>query len=136
MKIGHVGVLKDILTGLGLSDELLEGQREPATATAMRFLDKADWDGLSDFFSKKQISKDSLDLLIKLVELEGGKETLSSARDILSTRIESTNALDELETCDYVELLSPEIPELQINLCVARGLIITLVWYSKSMFQN
>ena len=83
VKIGHVGVLKDILTGLGLSDELLEGQSEPATATAMRFLDKADWDGLSDFFSKNQISKDSLDLLIKLAELEGGKETLSSAREIL-----------------------------------------------------
>ena len=124
VKIGHVGVLKDILTGLGLSDELLEGQSEPATATAMRFLDKADWDGLSDFFSKNQISKDSLDLLIKLAELEGGKETLSSAREILSKLgIESTNALDELESCvNYVELLSPEIPELQINLCVARGL--------------
>ena len=124
VKIGHVGVLKDILTGLGLSDELLEGQNEPATATAMRFLDKADWDGLSDFFSKNQISKDSLDLLIKLAELEGGKETLSSAREILSKLgIESTNALDELESCvNYVELLSPEIPELQINLCVARGL--------------
>ena len=124
VKIGHVGVLKDILTGLGLSDELLEGQSEPATATAMRFLDKADWDGLSDFFSKNQISKDSLDLLIKLAELEGGKETLSSAREILSKLgIESTNALDELETCvNYVELLSPAIPELQINLCVARGL--------------
>ena len=124
VKIGHVGVLKDILTGLGLSDELLEGQSEPATATAMRFLDKADWDGLSDFFSKNQISKDSLDLLIKLAELEGGKETLSSAREILSKLgIESTNALDELESCvNYVELLSPQIPELQINLCVARGL--------------
>ena len=124
VKIGHVGVLKDILTGLGLSDELLEGQSEPATATAMRFLDKADWDGLSDFFSKNQISKDALDLLIKLAELEGGKETLSSAREILSKLgIESTNALDELETCvNYVELLSPAIPELQINLCVARGL--------------
>tara|TARA_Y100001954_G_scaffold63241_1_gene68904 strand:+ start:15386 stop:16663 length:1278 start_codon:yes stop_codon:yes gene_type:complete len=124
VKIGHVGVLKDILTGLGLSDELLEGQSEPATATAMRFLDKADWDGLSDFFSKNQISKDSLDLLIKLAELEGGKETLSSAREILSKLgIESTNALDELESCvNYVELLSPAIPELQINLCVARGL--------------
>ena len=124
VKIGHVGVLKDILTGLGLRDELLEGQSEPATATAMRFLDKADWDGLSDFFSKNQISKDALDLLIKLAELEGGKETLSSAREILSKLgIESTNALDELETCvNYVELLSPAIPELQINLCVARGL--------------
>ena len=28
-----------------------------------------------------------------------------------------------METCvNYVELLSPQIPELQINLCVARGL--------------
>ena len=57
VKIGHVGVLKDILTGLGLSDELLEGQSEPATATAMRFLDKADWDGLSDFFQRTKSRK-------------------------------------------------------------------------------
>ena len=60
----------------------------------------------------------------QLAQLEGGKETLASARTILSDLgIENTEALDELESCvNYVELLSPVIPELQINLCVARGL--------------
>lgn len=124
VKIGHVGVLKDILTGLGISDELLEGQSEPATASAMRYLDKADWDGLSELFSKNGVLQESLESLKQLAQLEGGKETLASARTILSELgIDNTDALDELESCvNYVELLSPMIPELQINLCVARGL--------------
>ena len=124
VRIGHVGVLKDILTGLGLSDELQEGQSEPCTASAMRYLDKADWGGLSELFSKNGVSQESLESLKQLAQLEGGKETLVSARTILSDLgIENTEALDELESCvNYVELLSPVIPELQINLCVARGL--------------
>lgn len=124
VRIGHVGVLKDILTGLGLSDELQEGQSEPCTASAMRYLDKADWVGLSELFSKNGVSQESLESLKQLAQLEGGKETLASARTILSDLgIENTEALDELESCvNYVELLSPVIPELQINLCVARGL--------------
>ena len=124
VRIGHVGVLKDILTGLGLSDELQEGQSEPCTASAMRYLDKADWGGLSELFSKNGVSQESLESLKQLAQLEGGKETLSSARTILSNLgIKNTDALDELESCvNYVELLSPVIPELQINLCVARGL--------------
>ena len=124
VRIGHVGVLKDILTGLGLSDQLQEGQSEPCTASAMRYLDKADWDGLSELFSKNGVSQESLESLKQLAQLEGGKETLASARTILSyLGIENTKALDELEACvNYVELLSPVIPELQINLCVARGL--------------
>ena len=124
VRIGHVGVLKDILTGLGLSDQLQEGQSEPCTASAMRYLDKADWEGLSELFSKNGVSQESLESLKQLAQLEGGKETLASARTILSDLgIENTEALDELESCvNYVELLSPVIPELQINLCVARGL--------------
>ena len=124
VRIGHVGVLKDILIGLGLSEQLQEGQSEPCTASAMRYLDKADWDGLSELFSKNGVSQESLESLKQLAQLEGGKETLASARTILSDLgIENTEALDELESCvNYVELLSPVIPELQINLCVARGL--------------
>jgi len=124
VRIGHVGVLKDILTGLGLSDELQEGQSEPCTASAMRYLDKADWNGLSELFSKNGVLQESLESLKQLAQLEGGKETLASARTILSELgIDNTDALDELESCvNYVELLSPMIPELQINLCVARGL--------------
>ena len=124
VRIGHVGVLKDILTGLGLSDELQEGQSEPTTASAMRYLDKADWDGLAELFAKNGVSQQSLESLRQLAELQGGKETLVSARKILSDLgIDNTEALDELETCvEYLESLSPEIPELQINLCVARGL--------------
>ena len=124
VRIGHVGVLKNILTGLGLSDEMQEGQSEPCTASAMRYLDKADWDGLGELFSKNGVLQESLESLKQLAQLEGGKETLASARTILSDLgIQNNEALNELEaSVNYVELLSPVIPELQINLCVARGL--------------
>ena len=76
VRIGHVGVLKDILTGLGLSSE---GEPEPPVATAMRLLDKGDWDGLSEFFSANGIAQTSLENLQKLASLDGGMETLDSA---------------------------------------------------------
>ena len=44
LRIGHVGVLKQVLTGIGLSEVSESG--EPPLASAMRFLDKEDFDGL------------------------------------------------------------------------------------------
>ena len=42
IRIGHVGVLKDALTGLGLSSEVDASTGEPPIASAMRLLDKGD----------------------------------------------------------------------------------------------
>ena len=40
IRIGHVGILKGALSGLGLSMETPSGASEPPVASAMRFLDK------------------------------------------------------------------------------------------------
>ena len=44
LRIGHVGVLNDILSGIGLSNEASSGQTEPPIASAMRSM----WDCSND----------------------------------------------------------------------------------------
>ena len=120
VRIGHVGVLRDILTGLGLSEE---GDPEPPVASAMRLLDKGDWDGLAELFAANGISSEALDNLRKLSELDGGSETLDSAREILTALQVSQESLDELaELLAALSDLAPTPPSLKVNLCVARGL--------------
>lgn len=124
IRIGHVGVLKDALTGLGLSDEIEQGATEPAIATAMRFLDKGDDEGLANLFSSKGIDPSFSQPLRQLSQLQGGVETIEPAREILSAlNGVSLESLDELKiTLDAVSALAPSPPSLVVDLTVARGL--------------
>jgi len=120
VRIGHVGVLRDILTGLGLSQE---GEPEPPVASAMRLLDKGDWDGLAELFTANGIDSGALENLQTLAQLDGGVETLDSAREILSALGVSHESLDELaELLSALSALAIQPPSLKVNLCVARGL--------------
>ena len=120
VRIGHVGVLRDILTGLGLSEV---GEPEPPVASAMRLLDKGDWDGLAELLSSNGIDSSASQHLRELSQLDGGIETLDSARGILTTLGISHESLDELATLlSSLESLAPTPPSLKVNLCVARGL--------------
>jgi len=120
VRIGHVGVLRDILTGLGLSQE---GEPESPIASAMRLLDKGDWNGLSELFTTNGIDSSATQNLRNLSELDGGIETLDSAREILSNMGVSLESLDELASMlSALDALAPTPPSLKVNLCVARGL--------------
>jgi histidyl-tRNA synthetase len=120
VRIGHVGVLRDILSGLGLSSE---GEPEAPIASAMRLLDKGDWDGLAELFSANNVEAGALENLKNLAQLDGGIETLDSAREILTALNVSLESLDELsELLSAVAGLAPSPPSLKVNLCVARGL--------------
>ena len=120
VRIGHVGILRDILTGLGLSQE---GEPEAPVASAMRLLDKGDWDGLTELFTSNGIDSSATGNLKILSELDGGIETLESARDILSSMGVALDSLDELSSLlTSLEALAPTPPSLKVNLCVARGL--------------
>ena len=120
VRIGHVGVLRDILTGLGLCEE---GEPEAPVASAMRLLDKGDWDGLSELFTTQGIDSTATQSLKNLSELDGGIETLDSARKILSEMGTSLDSLDELSSLlTALDSLAPTPPSLKVNLCVARGL--------------
>lgn len=120
VRIGHVGVLRDILSGLGLSEQ---GEPEAPVASAMRLLDKGDWDGLAELFTANGIDQSATQNLRSLSELDGGIETLESAREILSDMGISHDSLDELVALlTALELLAATPPSLKVNLCVARGL--------------
>ena len=131
LRIGHVGILKQVLAGIGLSDTADEG--EPPLASAMRFLDKEDFDGLRTLFETNSISTQFIAPLQQLSELTGGVETISSARELLSDMDGvSLDALDDLEsTITSIGQLAPAPPSLSVNLTVARG----LDYYTGTVFE-
>ena len=124
IRIGHVGVLKDALSGLGLSDEVDAKTGEPPISSAMRLLDKGDDEGLATLFSTHGLDPSNTEPLRALASLEGGAETLGPARELLSSMEGvSLEALDELEmTLTALAALAPAPPALAVDLTVARGL--------------
>ena len=124
IRIGHVGVLKDALTGLGLSGEVDEATGEPPVASAMRLLDKGDDAGLAELFSTHGLDPANAEPLRALASLNGGMETLGPARELLSSMDGvALDALDELETTlTALAALAPAPPSLAVDLTVARGL--------------
>jgi histidyl-tRNA synthetase len=124
IRVGHVGILKGALTGLGLAADAPEGASEPPIASAMRLLDKGDDAGLEALFSAQGIDPSHAAPLRALANLEGGIETLGPARDILSSLSGvSLEALDDLQTTlEAVAHLAPAPPSLAVDLTVARGL--------------
>ncbi len=133
VRIGHVGVLKDALTGLGLSDEVDPSTGEPPVASAMRLLDKGDEAGLNALFTQQGLDPANTEPLRALASLEGGMETLGPARELLSSMDGvSLDALDELETTLHaLEALAPAPPALAVDLTVARG----LDYYTGTVFE-
>ena len=131
LRIGHVGILKQALSGIGLSASAESG--EPPIASAMRFLDKGDFKGLEALLSTQGISSDYIEPLQQLSALEGGQETIAQAREILSS-LEgvSLEALDALETTlTSITHLAASPPSLSVNLTVARG----LDYYTGTVFE-
>lgn len=124
IRIGHVGVLKDALTGLGLSTEVDASTGEPPIASAMRLLDKSDDAGLSELFAAHGLDPSNTAPLQALASLEGGAETIGPARELLSQMDGvSLEALEELETTlNALAALAPAPPALTVDLTVARGL--------------
>jgi len=119
LRIGHVGVLHDVLSGMGLP---VEGETESPIASAMRFLDKGDWTGLENLFANHGVSGD-ISGLRQLSELDGGVETLPEAEQIISSLGVSSDAISEMSTMlAYLETLAESPPSLKVNFTVARGL--------------
>ncbi|MBT4059256.1 MAG: histidine--tRNA ligase [Euryarchaeota archaeon] len=111
LKIGHVGILNDILDNLGLEGD--------AVGNAMRLLDKGDFEGLE----ASGINSTAVGNLQSLSQLNGGAETLSNAREIISSMGVESEALDQLEEMlASLDALGANPPSLVVDLTVARGL--------------
>ena len=110
MKIGHVGILNDLLAGL----EIPEDNRRDV----MRLLDKGDFAGLG-----AKVSSDAAAKLESFASLSGGSDVIPAARTMLEEMGVATESLDSLgEMMCSLEGLVPNMPATSIDLTVARGL--------------
>ncbi len=110
MKIGHVGILNDLLAGL----EIPEDNRRDV----MRLLDKGDFAGLG-----AKVSSDAAAKLEAFSSLSGGSDVIPAARTMLEEMGVATESLDSLgEMMCSLEGLVPNMPATSIDLTVARGL--------------
>ena len=111
MRIGHVGILNDLLAGLGIPEE--------SRRDVMRLLDKGDFAGLEG----KGVSSDAATKLEAFASLSGGTDVIPAARTMLEEMGVATDSLDSLgEMMCCLEGLVPKMPETNIDLTVARGL--------------
>jgi len=110
MKIGHVGILNDLLAGL----EIPEDNRRDV----MRLLDEGDFAGLG-----AKVSSDAAAKLESFASLSGGSDVIPAARTMLEEMGVATESLDSLgEMMCSLEGLVPNMPATSIDLTVARGL--------------
>ena len=110
MKIGHVGILNDLLAGLDIPED---NRRD-----VMRLLDKGDFAGLS-----AKVSSDAAAKLESFASLSGGSDVIPAARTMLEEMGVATESLDSLgEMMCSLEGLVPNMPATSIDLTVARGL--------------
>lgn len=111
LKIGHVGILSEILDSLSLAGE--------AKAAAMRQLDKGDFKSLAE----SGIDSSAVTALEALGNLSRGVETLPEAERILSELGIQSESLSELEEMlTFLDGLDISPPSLVVDLTVARGL--------------
>ncbi len=110
LRIGHVGILNDLLAGLNIPDD--------ARRDVMRLLDKGDFKGLKD-----KVDSDSAAALESFASLSGGDDVVSKAREMLEGMGVATASLDALdEMLSTLSGLVPNMPPMSIDLTVARGL--------------
>ncbi|MEE3083656.1 MAG: histidine--tRNA ligase [Candidatus Thermoplasmatota archaeon] len=110
LRIGHVGILNDLLAGLNIADD--------ARRDVMRLLDKGDFKGLKD-----KVDSDSAAALEAFASLSGGDDVVSKAREMLEGMDIATASLDALaEMLCTLAGLVPDMPPMSIDLTVARGL--------------
>ena len=111
LNIGHVGILNEILANIGLEGDSI--------GEAMRLLDKGDFTGLE----ASGIKSTAVNSLQALAKLNGGIETLASAREIITGMGVESGALDQLEEMlNNLTSLGINPPSLIVDLTVARGL--------------
>ncbi len=114
LRIGHVGILRDALAALGMSED--------ATSDVMRLLDKGEIAALAG----KGVPEEACEKLAALAALDGGVETIPAARDILASMGAQTDSLAQLESMlSSLAAMTPGIAGAaspQIDLTVARGL--------------
>lgn len=103
LSIGHVGILRSILSPLGEKAE-----------KAMRLIDKNDRNGLKSYFDQLGVDGELEEKVFRLMDLKGGREVLEEAREIVDFDFSYLEKL--LGILDSLRV------EYNVNLGIARGL--------------
>lgn len=103
LHIGHVGILRNLLSFLG-----------EKSSKAMRLIDKGDRNGLESYLNELKVDMEIQNKLYRLMELKGGKEVLEEAKEIVDYDFIYLEKLTDL-----LEVLGVDF---KLNFGIARGL--------------
>lgn len=114
VRIGHIGVMKDIMRNIGLPEERI--------AEGLHYLDKLNDERFSKFAKDNSIPEDAIEQMRLLRELKGGAEIIKQ--------------LSDQETGDYLRKLSEILPLLGINdFELDMGIVRGLDYYGGMVFE-
>jgi histidyl-tRNA synthetase len=120
--IGNLGIIRGILNGANVSRENQD--------TIMSIIDKGEIEGLKNTLKELNIDLNTSKILITLVGLEGHREVIEKATEIIEDNQNSLKALSELtELLDILEAFG--FSKYTVNLGIARG----LDYYSGIVFE-
>ncbi len=112
LNIGHVGILRDILSGIENQNHI------------MRLIDKKDRAGVEDYL--KRIGEvDVLDRVLSLIDTSGGIEVIERAREF-------TGKSDDI---DHLELVAKYLENLEIEFTIDLGIARGLDYYTGVVFE-
>ncbi len=108
--LGHVGIYRTLMRELGFNQE-----QEMELFDALQ---RKDISGIDTFLKQHEISGAQHDMLVALPQLNGDRDVLSRARQVLSAAgKEVNNAIDNLER--IADLAERRIPNIPINFDIA-----------------
>ncbi len=113
LEIGHLGILRGLMSELGMDDKIQN--------RVISYMDKNDMKRLRDIIKNK--------IILNLIKLKGGKEILGKAEKLLENYKNAFNSLMELkEILNYLDI---EGIDYKINFGVGRG----LEYYTGMVFE-
>ena len=108
--LGHVGIYRTLMCELGFNQE-----QEMELFDALQ---RKDISGIDAFLKQHKISGTQHDMLVALPQLNGDRDVLARARQVLSAAgKEVNNAIDELER--IADLAEKRLPNIPINFDIA-----------------
>ncbi len=111
--IGHLGIIKGVLTKLGITSE----QQTKIIAS----IDKEDYDLLNQLLDDCEVSNENKDIINSIININGDRKDLNSIKPLFEDFEESLEALNELDQIlEIVEAFGFE--DYNVNLSIARGL--------------
>lgn len=111
--IGHLGIIKGVLTKLGIDSE----QQTKIIAS----IDKEDYDLLNQLLNKCEVTDENKDIITSIINIQGNRNDLKTIEPLLEDFEESLEALNELDKIlEIVEVFGFE--DYNVKLSIARGL--------------